>query len=494
MNDLKRISVVELNNISKKRKIWCLGCGKRFWDMAKNYEHERFFRSVTAVLDNNSNIYGKAIYIGSQRLEVKNYDVISELDSKKAILLITSDAVESIYETVKERYQDSVEIYVYPKYYRKSTYTWLKLFSKFNNKNRLLFCAGNEPHENADAVVSYVKKSNEYRNLKIVFLGESDVAEKTILNSDVTKKSSLIKMLRYCYYYGVSTYLFYENESLEKISPRQKLIYLNHGTIPLKRVDDVLKQTNELDFAVCPAEGCTSFYEEQYGIPRQKLVYAMPARTHAMFTFVGNNPWKKSNEKIILWLPTFRQLIGTLRRDSKADSFLNIVDSESGWKKIDEILKATNQRLLIKKHPRDGATISDKKDLSNIRFITDEDMRCRQININQLLATTDAVLTDYSGIAFEYMILDRPIGYVIQDFDDYNRGFSVDSPTEYMPGIIIKTFSQLCEFFYDAYRKDYMYKGERRAVVEKLFNGNEKEDGACKLVEMIADGRLLNGR
>lgn len=494
MGKLRRLSVNELNCLSASKKIWCFGCGKRLMEMVDNYQNERFINNVVAVFDNNNNLHGKEIVIGKQKIEIRSYDSICEVDNNRIILLITSDAVESIYWSIKERCKGSISIFVYPKYYRKSTNIWLKLFSKFLCENRMLFYAGVEPHENADAIVTYIKKNKKYKRLKIVFYGDSNVAVKTISNSDVAKKNNLIKTLRYCYYYGTSKYLFYENEALEKISSGQKLIYLNHGTIPLKKVSDVLKQPEDLDYAVCPSRGCAAFYEDQYGIPREKHLYAMPARTYTMFSFTGKNPWKKADEKIILWVPTFRELTGTLRKDSKINSFLSIVDSEVRWEQLDGILKLTNQRIIIKKHPRDGVNISVRHNLTNIQFITDRDMRCYQININQLLSTADAILTDYSGIAFEYMILDRPIGYVVQDFDAYSRGFSVDSPLDYMPGKIIKTYDQLCEFLDDIYKYDYKYQLKRKIVVGELFRGKEKEDGACRIVEMIFEDKLLKKR
>ncbi len=486
-NQINRISVSQLNNISKNKEICCLGCGKRFYEMLKNYSEEPFINSIVRIFDNNQQIQGMEVNVGKNILKILPFEELCSIEGNNVICLITSDSAESIFLNFKRLYSGEISLYLYPRYYRKSTEFWLKFFSGKVCKNRLLFYAGKEPHENADAILFYIKNNN--KKLKVVYYGHSDNDVITILNDDVSQKHSYIKMLRYCYYYGSSKYLFYENEALEKINPKQKLIFLNHGTIPLKRVNDVLKQNDNIDYALCPAEGCAEFYENQYGIKNEKLIYIMPARTYSMLTFKGNNPWKKSDEKVTLWLPTFRQLVGTLRKDSEQDSAFNIIESESEWKELNELLKKTNQRLLIKKHPRDGSCININTEFSNIQFISDMDLQEQKIGLNQLLATTDVLLTDYSGIAFEYMLLNRPIGYVIHDIDKYTRGFSVENPDKYMPGVKIRNYNELIEFFKTVYLSDD-YELSRKSLINELFSSNGMTDGAANLINLIIEGRL----
>ncbi|MDQ3867512.1 MAG: CDP-glycerol glycerophosphotransferase family protein [Actinomycetota bacterium] len=55
------------------------------------------------------------------------------------------------------------------------------------------------------------------------------------------------------------------------------------------------------------------------------------------------------------------------------------------------------------------------------------------------LPLCDVLVTDYSSLAFDFMLLDRPIVYFTPDLDDYAnyRGFYF-SPSEMMPGSIVK--------------------------------------------------------
>jgi CDP-glycerol glycerophosphotransferase (TagB/SpsB family) len=63
---------------------------------------------------------------------------------------------------------------------------------------------------------------------------------------------------------------------------------------------------------------------------------------------------------------------------------------------------------------------------------------------NAYLPLCDVLVTDYSSLAFDFMLLDRPIVYFVPDLDDYerDRGFYFD-PLEMMPGSIVPDPGQL---------------------------------------------------
>lgn len=493
-NELKRISVVQLNRYSKKYDIWCIGCGKRLHEMLRIYQDEPFCLKITHLIDNNETFWGQCINVGRRNLVIGGKDMLNRVNNRKILLLITSDAIVSIYQSVKRKlYENKIICYVYPNYYRNITPTLLKLLSHFINRRRLLFYAGDEPHENADAIVEYLCQEYSGKNFEPVYLGDSSKKGKNnVIKIDklsVQKKAPIKELLRYCYYYATSGYLFYENEALKKICHKQTLIYLNHGTIPLKKVSDVLKQTEELNYAVCPSEECTDIYTEQYGIPQSKLIYMMPARVNYLFQNNASIPWKKSGEKLILWLPTFRQLADSIRKDSLTENPLELIQTDQEWMILNDLLNNTEQRLVIKKHPRDKMDILPLSNCTHINVITDSDLDANGLLLNQVLARTDALLTDYSGIAFEFMLLNRPIGYVVSDMQEYIRGFAVENPLDYMPGTKIYNLNELFMYIRDVAKSNDRYKKERDELVKKLFQDRAYENGAKKLIEYIG-GKL----
>ena len=60
----------------------------------------------------------------------------------------------------------------------------------------------------------------------------------------------------------------------------------------------------------------------------------------------------------------------------------------------------------------------------------------QDIQINQILGHADALLSDYSSAAVDYLLLDRPIGFTLDDVDRYadSRGFVFDNIKDWLPG------------------------------------------------------------
>ena len=65
-----------------------------------------------------------------------------------------------------------------------------------------------------------------------------------------------------------------------------------------------------------------------------------------------------------------------------------------------------------------------------------------------LLGTADFLLTDYSSVWIDYCILKRPIGFVMNDIQEYktSRGITIENLDEKLPGTIIDTLDKLLAF------------------------------------------------
>lgn len=491
LTGLSSITVQRLNHLSRGREIWCIGCGKRLNELLDLYKREVFIRQITKLMDNNKRLWGIQKPVGNRILLISGTEKIKKVNSTKPIIVITSDHAQEIYESIKpEITRKKWDCFVYPKYYYTLTPIILSCVKKLPLKRQLLFYAGNEPHENADEIVKYLRNDYPGKKYEIYYFdngrGTGIQGIHYINKGSVRMKASIADIVKYLLIYGRSSCLFYENEPLEKIRADQKLFFLNHGTIPLKNVSDVLQQPQEVDFALCPGESCSELYENQYGIVREKLLYIMPPRVYGMLkckSMKDRLVTTKKNMQLILWLPTFRQLVGCDRTDSEiTDPFMII---NSSWEELNGYLYRNQQLLLIKEHPREKKARKISNKYSNIKVVHDSDLQREGISMPELLKTADALLTDYSGIAFEYMLLDRPIGYVVFDIEKYFRGFSVENPFELMPGPKLKSYSDLEQFLMNVKFGHDDFKVERKKLVQYLFNNKAYENGAKELIHFI---------
>ena len=86
----------------------------------------------------------------------------------------------------------------------------------------------------------------------------------------------------------------------------------------------------------------------------------------------------------------------------------------------------------------------------------------------EFLAQTDALISDYSSVAVDYLIVDRPIAFALQDYEEYKRtrGFVFDDPRELMPGHHLYSFQELKLFLSDVSADKDPYRENRK----QMFN------------------------
>ena len=77
--------------------------------------------------------------------------------------------------------------------------------------------------------------------------------------------------------------------------------------------------------------------------------------------------------------------------------------------------------LLIKKHPVQSAWNLDEKRYRNIRFVTQDMLDRERIQLYELISAGDGLISDYSSVAVDYMLLDRPLAYVLVDLEEYKK-------------------------------------------------------------------------
>ena len=189
-------------------------------------------------------------------------------------------------------------------------------------------------------------------------------------------------------------------------------------------------------------------------------------------------------DKYVFWLPTMR--------DSKAESFgdktiysdtgLTILESKQQLDRINKLLNGWNMVLIIKQHPFEKYDLRVANLYSNIVVLNNDMLSNRNININQLLGYADALISDYSSAAIDYMLLDRPIAFAIPDLDVYksSRKLHFDNLDEWLPGIQITTESQFCDFIKEV--RDGVDSGKK--LRQNAFNklGKWRDDNNCKRV------------
>jgi CDP-glycerol glycerophosphotransferase (TagB/SpsB family) len=137
---------------------------------------------------------------------------------------------------------------------------------------------------------------------------------------------------------------------------------------------------------------------------------------------------RQAGNKIILYAPTFRDTGGNVLLESGID-----------LEELNEFLKKRESFFLIKFHPSERITVD--KNFSQIKFIPAD------TDIYTFLKNIDILITDYSSLYFDFLLLDRPIIFFPYDLDKYinkDRELYFDYH-EFTPGPKTYGFQELLE-------------------------------------------------
>ena len=186
-------------------------------------------------------------------------------------------------------------------------------------------------------------------------------------------------------------------------------------------------------------------------------------------TFVRENLKALGGRKIILYAPTFRGHATA----AKTPEALNLSEMERELGNDYILLIKNHPYIKYKSHelPPFAYDISDK-------FV-----------IEDLMMAADICITDYSSLAYEYALLDRPLIYFCYDIDEYEdwRGFYYNYD-EITPGPKCKTTAEVIAAIKTSDSQEFKDKRrEFRGRFMNACNGGSTERIWKRVVELYND-------
>ena len=175
---------------------------------------------------------------------------------------------------------------------------------------------------------------------------------------------------------------------------------------------------------------------------------------------------KNHDSKVVIWMPTYRSDKKGVYNETESISQFPLVNTPERWKKLDDTCREYNIVLLIKLHPFQKEYIIPFECLGNIKEISDGVFSKADIPMYKFIAHTHALISDYSSISVDYLLVNRPMAFALEDFDAYkdSRGFVFEDPRVYMPGHHLYSFKDLECFLKDVSAGNDLYKEARREM------------------------------
>ncbi|MDY2627656.1 MAG: CDP-glycerol glycerophosphotransferase family protein [Lachnospiraceae bacterium] len=139
------------------------------------------------------------------------------------------------------------------------------------------------------------------------------------------------------------------------------------------------------------------------------------------------------NKKLILYAPTYRGVDPN-----------RVTPNELDIEKFAEAL--SDEYILIFKHHQTAQNLPVIPEKYRDKFAYDM-TRGRGLDINELMVVSDICITDYSSVAFEFSLFERPLLFYVFDLEEYiaDRGLYYDF-NEITPGPLCRTNEEMIDY------------------------------------------------
>lgn len=266
-----------------------------------------------------------------------------------------------------------------------------------------------------------------------------------------------------------------------KVRKATKVLQLWHGTGSIKkfgqdsnvgRLKELEKKINSnIDYLFVNSDLLIEEYAGAFGVDRRSVYATGLPRTDWLLRLVNDdkiadklNSIKTKiseakniilkNKKIILYAPTFR--------DNEVDCpklHINII-------KLLEVLDE-NTILFLRLHPFVSRAFKDDNLSERVVNVSDYP------DLNELMAFSDGLITDYSSLIFDYCVLNRPMYFCADDIEEFGlkgRGFYLDYNTD-LPGVLTTSEEELGETIAKdlSGEEDEEFKLKREKFIKKYY-------------------------
>ena len=341
-------------------------------------------------------------------------------------------------------------------------------------QNTIVIESHNDFDSNGGAFYEYLLKNHYNDKYKIVWLLKNEKPTEMPKNVEAfcLYKPSLKKQKEIC----TAKYILTCQDVIGSVRDGQTSVYLTHGPFGLKAIKGKINLPQNLTYCLMPSKYLENILKDQYqigntnikpvilGYPIHDLLYVPSEKELSKIT-------DAHYDKVILWMPTFRKGKAFGRNDSNFDEPLGIpifydIDALS---KLNQKLKIKNTLLIIKIHPMQDKKTIKVEDMSNVKVLDGDSVRKLNVDNYRLMKDADALISDYSSAAYDYLHLDRPIGFTVDDAKEYKLGFIVNPPEQLMGGQVITNQLDFINFIDSVLKNEDPYKNKRHKIFDKVF-------------------------
>lgn len=363
------------------------------------------------------------------------------------------------------------------------------------NEKKYIFFSLPDFQGNSRAIFEFLYSNQDENEYIWLFYQKNKKLEEAIVNEYPKIKVYHVKSLIGIFHYMTSKYIFSTHKSFLGIKSKGQIhIELWHG-MPFKsmgymeKIPKKVLYSNKIDILVSTSSLTKNLLAACFKINGEKI--KITGQPRCDYLNKENKKIKKKlgikeKEKILGYFPTFREGFMT-RKEGKSiigDNFFRIEDyCEEEFHKF---LEENNLKLVMKLHPYEERIYNNLKiSTPNIILLTTEILEENLIDLYEVLNEVDILITDYSSIFIDYLNRQKPMIFLIPDFNEYQsrRGVLLEPIEEWLPGTIITTQNELQnEIIKNLVDENY---GVKERLKVKYFNKYSDNKNSERLLNEI---------
>ena len=362
-------------------------------------------------------------------------------------------------------------------------------------KNTIVFECESDMDDNPRAIYEYMIKEKKYRKYRFVWVVKDvDFCQKNYAHKntffvsrfDETPKNKL----KFNYYISTAKYLLFSHPHwFKKVHKNQVVIHTTHGT-PFKNVEkDILLSSDTFDFVLCASEYTRNWFlkilncpfEKSFICPHPRIDLLNVENREAILLKLFDY---KPQDKVVICMPTFKKSIRLVDCNVVDEYSLSVVKTENEFENLNSFLKANSIHLIIKLHPLQVTENLKMCNASNIHYVQNRELFEKKILLYNLIGCCDAMITDFSSVMFDYFLLNRPIAFFTNFFDQYNRGYIMDNPRDYLCGENINNYDNMMTFLSNIANDNDIFS-EKRNHINNLINNPSPKKCCEQFVETM---------
>lgn len=334
----------------------------------------------------------------------------------------------------------------------------LKIFNIFPLQEIAVFESNPDFNDEGYWLCKRFMDEKDFKDIKVYWIlkdHDSKPIEGWRIGKIYNKPRNPVEWIKKYYILHTARYIFDSCEFVKKRRKGQFRLFLFHA-MPLKRVDNYMAAVGDFDYF--SAGG--SFFAEYYrslGIPYEKMIFYGLVRNDCLAEAgydVRLLMGLPHDCKVVLWMPTYRQhatACDACNIDFKEgdDTGIPILKDQERLKKVNRKLAGCNMYIVLKLHQSQNLSLINVNEMSNLKVLNENILQKNQVQLYSVIRSTDALITDYSSIYLDYLLLDKPIGLTIDDLVEYqNRvGFVFGDYKKHVKGFYINDVEDLLVFF-----------------------------------------------